>query len=143
MGRNSSSLYNQQSMCKSRAKLYKKNNYNEVIVIYSQFINSFSINPIKEHLFPLINNSQNDYIKEPIFEGDPKDIVDLIVPHYLDSYLYHILIESALSEQTSRKNSMENATESAQDLIHDLGIKYNRRRQGKITQEITEIISGN
>ncbi len=122
--------------------LYRKNKYSEVILIYTKFENSFSVVATREKLFPLeYKESKKEYV-EPRFGSEARNVADLLVPHYLDSYLYHSLIESCLCEHTSRKNSMENATSSAESLIEDLKLRYNKLRQSKITQEITEVISG-
>ncbi len=126
--------------------LYKTNNYSEVILISTKYENSFSVVAKKEKLFPLEpkvhTGSELKESVEPIFGSEPTRVADLIVPHYLDAYLYHSLVEACLSEHTSRKNSMENATSSAEDLISELKLRYNKLRQSKITQEITEVISG-
>ncbi len=122
--------------------LYRKNKYSEVILIYTKFENSFNVVATKEKLFPLEYKENDKEFVEPRFGSEASNVADLIVPHYLDSYIYHSLIESCLCEHTSRKNSMENATSSAESLIEDLKLRYNKLRQTKITQEITEVISG-
>ncbi len=124
-------------------KIYRENNYRSIYIIYTKYINSFSTIATIEKLLPLkVDIDNNLDIKEPLFEGSVKDVTNLIVPHYFDAYLYHLLLESNLSEQTCRKNSMENATESATKLIGSLSLKYNKARQQSITNEITEIING-
>ena len=124
--------------------IYKKEKYNSISVIYTKFLSSMSTQTVCENLFPLKAEKldNNEKTVEPIFEGNPQGVADLIVPHYLDALLYHLMLESSISEQTCRKNSMENATSSANKLIYDLKLLYNHVRQEKITNEITEIISG-
>ena len=124
--------------------IYKKEKYNSISVIYTKFLSSMSTQTVCENLFPLKAEKldNNEKTVEPIFEGNPQGVADLIVPHYLDALLYHLMLESSISEQTCRKNSMENATSSADKLIYDLKLLYNHVRQEKITNEITEIISG-
>lgn len=56
--------------------------------------------------------------------------------------IYALGSSSKMSEMASRRNAMENATDNAEELIKDLGLEYNRKRQSLITQEITEIVSG-
>lgn len=145
-------------------KIYRENEYSSIEVIYTHFVNSMSFEVKVTTLLPLDLKETEDRIinikginkdlvvkeedieklyKEPIFEGDVKREVDLIVPHYLDALLFRIMLSSSLSEETSRKNSMENATSSADKLIHDLNLKRNKLRQTKITNEITEIVSSN
>lgn len=123
-------------------KLYKENKYGSVKVIYTKYINGMETLAKIEQVLPLTNIDDPTIThKEPIFEGDPYKVADLIVPHYLDALLYRYILESSISEQASRKNSMDNATTSADKLIYNLKLEYNKIRQQKITQEITEIVS--
>ena len=124
--------------------LYKKEIYSEVNIIYTKYINSMVTKPVCERLLPLVELDVMDTseIKEPIFEGDSSKVTDLIVPHYLDALIYRYFLESKLSEYTCRRNSMDSATSSADNLIYTLKLDYNKIRQQKITQEITEIVGG-
>lgn len=125
--------------------LYREENYSSINIIYTTFVNSMSTKVVCKKILPFdektLVNRQNTKI-EPYFEGKSIKVADLIVPHYLDALLYHIFLESALSEQTNRKNSMENATTSADKLLYELKLEYNKVRQQKITNEINEIVSG-
>ena len=67
---------------------------------------------------------------------------DAIIPEYLGGVLYGALCESVASEQGARRTAMDAATKNAEDMIADLSLKFNRARQGAITQEITEIVAG-
>ena len=96
-----------------------------------------------EKLLPLTIDQSKKCDCEPTFEGSSSSVADLIVPHYLDALIYHHLLESALSEQVNRKNSMENATTSANKLLYELSLLYNKVRQQKITEEMTQVSSGN
>ncbi len=122
--------------------LYRENSYSAIYIIYTKYINSMSTTATIERLLPLRGVRNLPDSKEPLFEGGSIKVADLIVPHYLDALIYRYLLESEISEQTSRKNSMENATSSADNLIYRLRLDYNKLRQQKITQEITEIVSG-
>ncbi len=129
--------------------IYRKEKYSSIYIISTKYINSMEVEAKMEKLFPLQVDQFTSKIDddpslqmEPIFEGGISKVADLIVPHYLDELLYRYILESSLSEQTSRKNSMENSTTSANQLIYDLGLLYNKVRQARITQEITEVISG-
>jgi F-type H+-transporting ATPase subunit gamma len=79
---------------------------------------------------------------DPIYEGDPEEILMRIVPAYLGGMLNSAILEASASEQSSRRNAMSSANKNAQEIIDTLSISYNRARQAAITQEITEIISG-
>ena len=76
------------------------------------------------------------------FEPRESQALDLIIPKYVTSLIYGALVEAAASENGARMQAMDNATNNAEDMINDLAIKYNRARQGSITQELTEIIGG-
>ncbi len=125
-------------------KMYRDNKYEGIYIIYTKYISSMSVEAKIEQLLPL-QEAKVDFtkpLKLPFFDKQSAKTADLIVPHYLDALIYRYFLESALSEQTSRKNSMENATASADKLIYNLKLEYNKIRQQKITQEITEIVSG-
>ncbi|KAK1582129.1 hypothetical protein Q3G72_012129 [Acer saccharum] len=76
------------------------------------------------------------------FEQDPVQILDAMMPLYLNSQILRALQESVASEVASRMNAMSNATENATELKKDLTVAYNRGRQAKITNEILEIVAG-
>ena len=65
-----------------------------------------------------------------------------IIPKYLTSLIYGAFMEALASENCARMQAMDSATSNAEELIDDLTLKYNRARQGSITQELTEIIAG-
>ncbi|KAM0997484.1 hypothetical protein ACFX13_007444 [Malus domestica] len=76
------------------------------------------------------------------FEQDPVQILDAMMPLYLNSQILKALQESTASELAARMNAMSNATDNAVDLTKSLSNVYNRQRQGKITGEILEIVAG-
>ena len=69
-------------------------------------------------------------------------IVELLVPNYVNGFIYGALVESYASEHNSRMMAMQSATDSARQILNQLSIQYNRVRQAAITQEITEVIGG-
>jgi len=77
-----------------------------------------------------------------IFEQDPVQILDALLPLYMNSCLLRALQEALASELASRMNAMGNATDNARDLRKKLNTLYNRKRQAKITQELAEICGG-
>ena len=99
--------------------------------------------PVYEQLLPLVSDEiagQNDI--EPIYCGNPREIVDKIVPQYVGGVLYSTVCESLASESAARRTAMNAANKNAEEIIDTLVLKYNRARQAVITQEITEIVSG-
>ncbi|CAI0379768.1 unnamed protein product [Linum tenue] len=79
---------------------------------------------------------------EAQFEQDPVQIIDAMMPLYLNSQILRALQESYASELASRMNAMSNATDNAVELTKNLSVVYNRERQAKITGELLEIIAG-
>jgi F-type H+-transporting ATPase subunit gamma len=76
------------------------------------------------------------------FEPGVEQVLDALLPRYLESRLYAALLESAASESAARQRAMKSATDNAEDLIKSYGRKANRARQDAITQEISEIVGG-
>ncbi len=76
------------------------------------------------------------------YEPNEREALDMIIPKYVTSIFYGALVEAAASENGARMQAMDSATSNAEEMISDLSLKYNRARQGSITQELTEIIAG-
>ncbi|SDL16792.1 ATP synthase F1 subunit gamma [Halarsenatibacter silvermanii] len=77
-----------------------------------------------------------------LYEPTIPEVLDTILPQYLNNVLYSAILESKASEFGSRMTAMDNATENAEEMIDELTLSYNRARQEQITKEITEIVSG-
>jgi F-type H+-transporting ATPase subunit gamma len=76
------------------------------------------------------------------YEPDPGDILQRLVPDYVEISIFRALLESTASEHGARMTAMRNASENAKDLISDLTLQLNRERQAEITQEIMEVVAG-
>ena len=76
------------------------------------------------------------------YEPDPEEILQRLVPAYVEISIYRALLESTASEHGARMTAMRNASENASDLIKDLTLQMNRERQAEITQEIMEVVAG-
>lgn len=122
-------------------KEYINGTYSEIHIIYSEYKNSLVFFAKDYKLLPFTTSKEesNDY--PPIFEPSVNELVDKLIPFYLETCLYSKLLESAVCEQAARSNAMENATNNAKDLLDELHIEFNKARQAAITQEITEIVS--
>ena len=77
-----------------------------------------------------------------LYEPDPVTVYNAIVPNYIAGMIYGSMCESVASELGARRTAMDAASKNAAEMIEDLSLRYNRARQGAITQEITEIIAG-
>jgi F-type H+-transporting ATPase subunit gamma len=76
------------------------------------------------------------------FEPDMVSILKNIIPPYINASILASLVETTLSEYSARRVAMENAKNNGEELLEILSIEYNKARQQKITQELTEIIAG-
>merc|ERR1712205_200398 len=76
------------------------------------------------------------------FEQDPVQILDALLPLYMNSQLLRALQESVASELAARMNAMSNAADNAKELAKTLDMSLNRKRQAKITQELSELVGG-
>jgi F-type H+-transporting ATPase subunit gamma len=77
-----------------------------------------------------------------IYEPEPEQILQRLLPVYLETELYRALLESAASEHGARMTAMRNASKNAGELITSLTLALNRARQAEITQEILEVVAG-
>lgn len=133
-------------------QLYRTGYFNSVKIIFTEYKNSLTFNPVVKDLLPLsltgLKEEKSSYDRElddkggVLFEPSLDDAITFLIPHYMDSLLYEYLVEGELSEVASRRNAMESATDNANDIISDLMITYNKTRQAAITQEITEVVAG-
>jgi F-type H+-transporting ATPase subunit gamma len=80
--------------------------------------------------------------EEALFEPGAEAVLSYLLGHYLNIYIYHVLLNAKASEQSARMVSMKNATDSAETLIKELALEYNKLRQGNITRELLEIAGG-
>jgi len=83
-----------------------------------------------------------EFPNDMIFEQDPVQIVNSILPLYLNGQILRTLQESVASELAARMQSMQSASDNAGELAKNLSMEYNRARQAAVTQEILEIVSG-
>lgn len=120
----------------------------EIYLAYTGFKNTVSHIPTLLRLLPVevAGADEESETKEAsaVMNFEPEDVeaLDLLIPKYVTSLIYGALRESVASENGARMQAMDNATSNAEEMISDLTLKYNRARQGSITQELTEIIAG-
>lgn len=123
------------------AKLFTEKKIDCVKIVYTKFISILSQQVTCDNLLPL-TMPEGTESKEPIFEGDPEEMLDSIVPEYLGGSVYIAVSESFASECAARRTAMNAANKNAEEMIDGLTLSYNRARQAIITQEITEIVAG-
>ncbi len=89
-----------------------------------------------------ITTAEGNSPKTAIFEPDEVTVLDALIPEYISGMIVSCVKESFACEVAARRVAMDSASKNAQVILDDLGLKYNRARQGAITQEITEIVAG-
>ena len=103
---------------------------------------------IKRNLLPVAQeekaeNSEEGSAKLQMnYEAEEESILEMLIPKYMISMIYGGMLEAVASENGARMQAMDSATGNAEEMLEDLTLLYNRARQGAITQELTEIISG-
>ncbi|MEQ9354240.1 MAG: F0F1 ATP synthase subunit gamma [Coleofasciculus chthonoplastes F3-SA18-01] len=150
--------------------LFLSEEVDRVELVYTKFVSLISSRPVVQTLLPLTAQgleAQDDEIfrlttrggnfevqrekvttenralsRDMIFEQDPVQILDALLPLYLNNQLLRALQESAASELAARMTSMNNASDNATELIGTLSLSYNKARQASITQELLEVVGG-
>jgi F-type H+-transporting ATPase subunit gamma len=129
---------------------YMNGEIGEIYVAYTEFKNTVVHIPKLVKLLPVDTaemeeeTTESDAEKLTLmnFEPSEEEAISLLVPKYVTSILYGAFVEAVASENGARMQAMDSATNNAEEIISDLELKYNRARQGAITQELTEIIAG-
>jgi F-type H+-transporting ATPase subunit gamma len=150
--------------------LFLSETVDRVELVYTRFVSLVSSRPVTQTLLPLdpqgleaaddeifrlttrggqfdveretVQNQMQSLPQDMIFEQDPVQILDALLPLYLNNQLLRALQEAAASELAARMTAMNNASDNATELIRTLSISYNKARQANITQEILEIVGG-
>jgi F-type H+-transporting ATPase subunit gamma len=120
----------------------------EVHVIYTRFRSMLSQEPTTVRLLPLEvvegtePPAEDDVLPLYEFEPSPQDVLDSLLPRYVQSRIFYALLQSAASELAARQKAMKSATDNADELIKKYTRIANQARQAGITQEISEIVGG-
>lgn len=128
--------------------LFNDGEYDRVEILYNEFKSVIQQRQVADRVLPVLEMKQlieaqhgrasHDYIYEP----EPSEILDVLVPRHLETQIWKALLESNAAEQGARMTAMDSATKNAKDLIHTLQLHYNKARQAAITKEILEIVGG-
>ena len=131
------------------AELYSEQEVDRVVVIYNHFESALTqrvvaqeVLPIPESLLEGDEEHSQALLGDFIYEPEPEQILERLLPVYVETTLYRALLESAASEQGARMTAMRNASSNAAELIDHLTLQMNRARQAEITQEILEVVAG-
>ena len=131
------------SLAKAICDGYREGKYSAVRLVYTSFVSVLTQTPYVLPLLPLPAPEKHEKARElTLYDPSSESVFNAIVPEYLGGLIYGALCESVASELGARRTAMDAATKNAEEMIDDLSLKYNRARQGAITQEITEIVAG-
>jgi F-type H+-transporting ATPase subunit gamma len=150
--------------------LFLSETVDRVELIYTKFVSLISSRPVIQTLMPLttqglevkddeifrlttkgggfqverqtVTAQVSEFSSEMIFEQNPVEILDSLLPLYLNNQILRALQESAASELAARMTAMNNASENASELMGNLTLSYNKARQAAITQELLEVVAG-
>jgi F-type H+-transporting ATPase subunit gamma len=133
------------------SELYAEQEVDRVVVIYNHFESALTQRVVRQEILPIPEQLLEDQPDEDlaqallgdfIYEPEPEQILERLLPVYVETELYRALLESAASEQGARMTAMRNASKNAAELIDELTLQMNRARQAEITQEILEVVAG-
>jgi F-type H+-transporting ATPase subunit gamma len=138
-----------QAIAHTLAEAYVNGEADRVLVVYNAFVSPLVQKVTVSEVLPvsseLLRGKRAGEPRHPVdffFEPEPRQILERLLPVYVETELYRALLESAASEQGARMTAMRNASKAAGELIDTLTLAMNRARQAEITQEILEVVAG-
>lgn len=123
-----------------------KGRLKQVVLCYNNFISALNQEPILNKILPIENiekaeKSESEEFNEFVLEPSPGDVLNSLLPHFLENQIRAAIFEAEASEHSARMIAMKNASDAAGDLIEGLTLLYNKARQEKITYEISDIVT--
>jgi F-type H+-transporting ATPase subunit gamma len=132
-------------------ELYTEEEVDRVVIIYNRFESALTQKVTEQEVLPLsealLETDQDEREEDSlrgdfIFEPEPEEILERLLPVYVETEIYRALLESAASKHGAQMTAMRNASKNAGELIDNLTLAMNRARQAEITQEILEVVAG-
>ncbi len=145
------SYHDAQAVAHRLAELYSGEEIDRAVIVYNHYesplvqrVTEQEVLPISEQLIARAEaeEEREALLGDFIYEPEPEQILERLLPVYLETEIYRALLESAASELGARMTAMRNATKNAAELIDTLTLDLNRARQAEITQEILEVVAG-
>jgi F-type H+-transporting ATPase subunit gamma len=124
---------------------FKKGEYKAVIMAHMEFISTLAQKPVLYQLLPLSKELLNEQAAQEVefteytFEPNPKDVLDSLLPNYIELHLFQTVLDSKASEHSARMVAMKNASDNAKEIMGSLQLVYNKSRQASITKELLDI----
>ncbi|GAA4838508.1 F0F1 ATP synthase subunit gamma [Garicola koreensis] len=118
----------------------------ELYLVYTQFKSMMTQEPTVRRLLPLsvVEDEDSEAGQLPLYEFEPsaEEVLDALLPRYIESRIFTATLEASASELASRQKAMKSAADNADELIREYTLLRNNARQAEITQELTELIAG-
>jgi F-type H+-transporting ATPase subunit gamma len=118
----------------------------QIHAVFTDFVSAGTQRAVARRFVPLVIEEVEEGPPEPIpqylYEPSPEQLLDALLPRYVEARVFTALLEASASEHAARRRAMKAATDNASELIEDLTREYNQARQAEITQEIMEIVGG-
>lgn len=131
---------------KTLLSLYRKGQLDKIYIASNQFVNTMSQTPSIRQLLPILPYDKYEELKNKswdyLYEPDNQSLIDVLLRRYVESQVYQAVVDNLACEQAARMVAMKAATDNGGELIKDLQIIYNKVRQGAITNELIDIVSG-
>ena len=133
------------------AQLFVDREVDRVTLVYNTYVSPLTQRVTEQDVLPIspdvletdAEERSDDALRgDFIFEPEPEEIMERLLPVYLETQIYRALLESAASFQGAQMTAMRNASKNAGELIDSLTLEMNRARQAEITQEILEVVAG-
>jgi F-type H+-transporting ATPase subunit gamma len=141
-----------QAVAHRLAELYSNEEIDQAIVVYNHYVSPLVQRVTEQQVLPISEEvlsreeeeeeHERAMLGDFIYEPEPEQILERLLPVYLETEIYRALLESAASEHGARMTAMRNASKNAGELIDSLTLALNRARQAEITQEILEVVAG-
>ncbi|MBW3632008.1 MAG: F0F1 ATP synthase subunit gamma [Chloroflexi bacterium] len=113
-----------------------------VYVVYSRFVNTLIQRPEVMQILPVEPPPAHEGYADYIFEPTPEDVLNNLLPRYVEVQLYQTILEGLASEHSARMVAMRSASDNAKEIQQELTLSYNKARQAQITREVSEIAAG-
>jgi F-type H+-transporting ATPase subunit gamma len=139
-------MFNAREIAQNIAENFLAGEADEVKVLFGEF-RSVAVQKPKEFTLLPIKPVESEEAKQKTtvaytYEPEPEQIMEVLLPLYLNVMIYHSMLEVSAGEHAARMTAMDNATRACKDMIHDLTMIYNKVRQGSITAELMDIVGG-
>jgi len=140
-----------QAIAHRAAELFTSGDVDRVVLVYNTYVSALTQRVTEQDILSIspdvletdeAERADDTLRGDFIFEPEPEEIMERLLPVYLETQVYRALLESTASEQGARMTAMRNASKNAGELIDSLTLSMNRARQAEITQEILEVVAG-